>query len=184
MGMPSPWSTVHVLNWSYINHCDSLFKNEKRNLSTTILDDLLVNKYLAQFHQIHNLQLFYEFQGQYRPVCTHGASMAFVVGLLALVTGEKNSDIAPRKEIKILESGKFLLVEYRILEISLVETRLLGSGIRNTAQGIQIAPSIGFWNQRSTDKKSGIQYLESGIHSVESRVRDSIWFSYMGQQDK
>ena len=40
--------------------------------------------------------------------------MAFVVGLLALVTGEKNSDIAPRKEIQILESGKVLLVESRI----------------------------------------------------------------------
>ena len=53
-----------------------------------MLHDLLANKYLAQFHQIYNLQLFYEFQGQYPPVCTHGASMAFVVGLLALVTSE------------------------------------------------------------------------------------------------
>ena len=101
--------------------------------------------------------------------------MAFVVGLLALVTGEKNSDIAPCKEIYILESGKFLLVE----------TRILRFGIRSTAQGIQFASSIiGFWNQRSTDKKSRIQYLESGIHSVESRAWDSIGFSYMEQHDK
>ena len=140
-----------------------------------MLDDLLVNKYLAQFHQIHNLQLFYEFQRQYPPVCTHGASMAFVVGLLALVTGEKNSDFTPCKEIEILESGEVLLV--------LVETRILGFGIRNTAQGIRIKPSIGFRNQRSTDKISRIQYLQSGIHSVESRVRDSIRFSYMEQHD-
>ena len=111
--------------------------------------------------------------------------MAIVVRLLALVTGEKNSDITPRKEIQILESGNVLLVEYRILEISLVETRILGFGIRNTAQGIQIASSIiGFWNQRSTDKKSRIQHLESGIHSVESRAWDSTGFSYMEQHDK
>ena len=110
--------------------------------------------------------------------------MAFVVGLLALVTGEKNSDIAPRKEIQILESGKVLLVESRILEIALVETRLLGFGIWNAAQGIQIPLSIGSRNQRSTDNKSRIQYLESGIHGVESRVRDSIRFSYMEQHDK
>ena len=110
--------------------------------------------------------------------------MAFVVGLLALVTGEKNSDIAPRKEIQILESGKFLLVESAILEISLMETRILGFGIRNTAQGIRIPLSIGLRNQGSTDKKSRVQYLESGIHRVEFRVRDSIRFSYMVQHDK
>ena len=91
--------------------------------------------------------------------------MAFVVGLLALVTGEKNSDIAPCKKIQILESGKFLLVESGILEIALVETRILSFGIWNTAQGIWIEPSIGFRNQRSTDKISRIQYLESKIQS-------------------
>ena len=117
-------------------------------------------------------------------MCTHGASMAFVVGLLALVTGEKNSDIAPHKEIYILESGKFFLVESGILEISLVETRILGFGIRNTAQGIRIPLSIGLRNQRSTDKNSRVQYLESEVHGVESRVQDSIGFSYMGQHDK
>ena len=79
--------------------------------------------------------------------------MAFVVGLLALVTGEKNGDIAPCKEIQILESGKVLLVESRILEISLVETRILGIGIQNTVQGIWIKLSTGFQNQKFHWKK-------------------------------
>ena len=44
----------------------------------------------------------------------------------------------------------------------------------------------GFWlNQdrapSSTDKGSRIQYLESGIHGVESRFQDSLGFLYMGR---
>ena len=115
-------------------------------------------------------------------MCTHGASMAFVVRLLALVTGEKNSDITPRKEIQILESGNVLLVEYRILEISLVETRILGFGIRNTAQGIWIEPSIGFRNQRSTDKypESSTWNPESTVWNPESETQfDSLTWSNM-----
>ena len=33
-------------------------------------------------------------------------------------------------------------------------------------------------------KKSGIQYLESGIHGVESRIYDCLGFPYMGRTDK
>lgn len=99
-------------------------------------------------------------------MCIHGALMAFVVGLLALVTGEKNSE-----KIYILESGKFLLMESGILEIALVETRILGFGIWNIAQGIWIPLSTGFWNQRSTDKKPRIQYLESGIWNLRCGIQ-------------
>ena len=48
--------------------------------------------------------------------------------------------------------------------------------IRNTAQGIR--------NPSTTDKEStGIQYLESGIHGVESRVQieDCLRFPHMGR---
>ena len=38
-----------------------------------------------------------------------------------------------------------------------------------------------FWNPESTELKSGIQQLESGIHSVESRIQDCHGFPYMGR---
>ena len=50
----------------------------------------------------------------------------------------KKKKIAPRKGIRIAESGEILPVESGIL------------GFRNTAQGIP--PSIGIWNPSSTDK--------------------------------
>ena len=41
------------------------------------------------------------------------------------------------------------------------------------------------WNPEnrfdSTDKESGIQYLESGIHSLESTIQDSLELPYMGR---
>ena len=49
------------------------------------------------------------------------------------------------------ESGKFVLVE----------SGILGFGIRNSAQGIR---------NPSNDSNPEIQYLESWIHSVESRI--------------
>ena len=56
-----------------------------------------------------------------------------------------------------------------------VEYRILGFGIRNTAEGIQNSiDDIRIQNPSSTDKESGIQYLESGIHGVESRIRDCL----------
>ena len=56
----------------------------------------------------------------------------------------------------------------------LVESRILGFGIRNTAHGIP--PTIGIRNPNSTYKGSEINYLESGIHGVESRIQDSLGF--------
>ena len=39
-----------------------------------------------------------------------------------------------------------------------------------------------FWNPESTELESGIQYSESGIHRVESRIQDCHGFPYMGQR--
>ena len=36
-------------------------------------------------------------------------------------------------------------------------------------------------NPNSTDEESGIQFLESGIHDVESRIQDCPGFSYKGR---
>ena len=52
------------------------------------------------------------------------------------------------------ESGKFLVLEFRVLSFGILNLGLIK--IRNSA----------FDN--STDRKSGFQYLESEIHSVES----------------
>ena len=39
-----------------------------------------------------------------------------------------------------------------------------------------------FWNPESTVLESGIQYPESGIHSMESRIQDCPGFPYMGRR--
>ena len=41
-----------------------------------------------------------------------------------------------------------------------------------------------FWNPESTELKSGIQYSESGIHRVESRIQDCHGFPYMGRNER
>ena len=51
---------------------------------------------------------------------------------------------------------------------------ILGFGMRTSALGTQISLAIGIQNPSSTDKESGIQYLESGIHCMESRIQDSL----------
>ena len=40
-----------------------------------------------------------------------------------------------------------------------------------------------FWNPESTELESGIQYSESGIHGVESRIQDCHGFPYMGRDN-
>ena len=57
-------------------------------------------------------------------------------------------EVAPCKEIRILDSEKFF-----------------SCGIRNPELCTVLNPS-------STDKESAVHYLESGIHSVESRIQD------------
>ena len=69
-------------------------------------------------------------------------------------------DIAPGKGIRIPELEKSLVVK----------SRILGFGIRNTAQEIRNPTSIGIQNPSPTDRE-GIQYLESGTHSVKSMLK-------------
>ena len=54
----------------------------------------------------------------------------------------------------------------------------LESVIQLKDEGIPLAMPI--QNPSSTDKQSGIQYLEPRIHVVESRIPDCRGFPYMG----
>ena len=56
---------------------------------------------------------------------------------------------------------------------------ILGFGMRTSALGTQISLAIGIQNPSSTDKESGIQYLESGIHCMEFRIHDSLTRGHM-----
>ena len=69
---------------------------------------------------------------------------------------------ASREGIRILESGKFLLVE----------SRIVGFGILNTAQGIRNPTND--WNLESNDQESGIQFWnpESTVYK-SNRVMDA-----------
>ena len=40
---------------------------------------------------------------------------------------------------------------------------------------------IGIWNSVSTNKECGIEYLESEIHSIKSRIQDCLGFPCMRQ---
>ena len=82
--------------------------------------------------------------------------------------------LAPYKGIRNLESGirQFYLVP--------VEYRILGLSIRNGGQGIRNPTKD--WNPEFKFhwQRSGIQYLESGIHGVESRIQDCLGCPYVG----
>ena len=64
----------------------------------------------------------------------------------------------------------------------LVEFGILGVGIRNTLSSRNPDPAND-WNPNnpnSPDKKFGIQFPESGIHSLEFTIQDRLGFPYMG----
>ena len=88
---------------------------------------------------------------------------------------------------------QFLLVESRIGHLHdgvvlllrpehlLVESGILGYGIRNTVKGMLNATDD--WNPESTGQLTnywnpvpGMRYVEFGIHSVESRLQDCLGF--------
>ena len=87
---------------------------------------------------------------------------------------KRKNPFALCKGIRIPECKKFLLVESRILENLLVESGILGFGIRNTAQGIRNPvsidkdwnPVIGIWNPwcgiQNTESKTVLDSLTWG----------------------
>ena len=70
--------------------------------------------------------------------------------------------------------------------LSLMESGILGFGFwnltlgfRNSAPGIRNPAAIGIRNPSSTDKGSGIRYVESRIHSVESMPGSKTFLDYL-----
>ena len=84
------------------------------------------------------------------------------------------------KGIRIPDSEKFCVWNAESRKILLVESRTMGFGIRNTAQGIHNLTND--WNLESKfhHQGTGIAGLESGIHGVKSAVLDNLGFPYMG----
>ena len=82
--------------------------------------------------------------------------------------------------IRIPESKKVLLVGSRIWQNFLVESQILGFGIRNTAQGIRNPTNN--CNLESTFPRQGLKSTtwKSGIHEVEFRIQDCLGFPCMG----
>ena len=78
-------------------------------------------------------------------------------------TGYSDSGIQEIFACGILDPGNFWLVKSGILDF----------GIWNSAPGIR--------NLSFTDKECGLQYLESGIHSVQSSIHDCLELANMGQ---
>ena len=62
------------------------------------------------------------------------------------------------------------------------ESWALKTGIQIKESGILL--TIGIGNPRYTDKESRIQYLESGMHDVESRFQGCLGFPYILQRVK
>ena len=71
--------------------------------------------------------------------------------------------------IRIQESGERFLLDSGILGF--------GTGIQPKESGNPL--TIEIRNPSSTENKSGIQYLDSGIHSVESRIYGCIGLPYI-----
>ena len=61
------------------------------------------------------------------------------------------------------------------------ESGRMGFGIQKHLKESGIPLTNGIRNPCSTDKESEIQYLESGIHSMESRIQDCLGFPYKGR---
>ena len=74
------------------------------------------------------------------------------------------------RESGLWNPGNFCLWNLELSRILLVE-----SGIQNTAQAIQNPTND--WNPVPV-AKTGVQYLESGIHGVESAIQDYRGFPY------
>ena len=73
--------------------------------------------------------------------------------------------LASRRLIQIPESGKVLLMESGKLQAFESRMQLKES---------EIPLMIGIWNSVSTNKECVIEYLELGIHTMESRIQDCL----------
>ena len=80
---------------------------------------------------------------------------------------------------KSKKKTNLLCILNNVFQYSKIRTRK-----RNAKKSIKTEKNLEsspFWNPESTELESGIQYSESGIHRVESRIQDCHGFPYMGR---
>ena len=78
---------------------------------------------------------------------------------------------------KSKKKTNLLCILNNVFQYSKIRTRK-----RNAKKSIKTENNLEsspFWNPESTELESGIQYSESGIHRVESRIQDCHGFPYM-----
>ena len=83
---------------------------------------------------------------------------------------------------KSKKKTNLLCILNNVFQYSKIRTRK-----RNAKKSIKTENNLEsspFWNPESTELESGIQYSESGIHRVESRIQDCHGFPYMGRKKR
>ena len=75
---------------------------------------------------------------------------------------------------KSKKKTNLLCILNNVFQYSKIRTRKPNA--KKSRKNLESSP---FWNPESTELESGIQYSESGIHRVESRIQDCHGFPYM-----
>ena len=91
----------------------------------------------------------------------------------------RNSNTFLHVIYKSKKKTNLLCILNNVFQYSKIRTRK-----RNAKKSIKTEKNLEsspFWNPESTELESGIQYSESRIHRVESRIQDCHGFPYMGR---
>ena len=90
----------------------------------------------------------------------------------------RNSNTFLHVIYKSKKKTNLLCILNNVFQYSKIRTRK-----RNAKKSIKTEKNLEsspFWNPESTELESGIQYSESGIQRVQSRIQDCHGFPYMG----
>ena len=93
----------------------------------------------------------------------------------------RNSNTFLHVIYKSKKKTNLLCILNNVFQYSKIRTRK-----RNAKKSIKTEKNLEsspFWNPESTELESGIQYSESGIQRVQSRIQDCHGFPYMGRFD-
>ena len=92
----------------------------------------------------------------------------------------RNSNTFLHVIYKSKKKTNLLWILNNVFQYSKIRTRK-----RNAKKSIKTEKNLEsspFWNPESTELESGIQYSESGIHRMESRIQDCHGFPYLGRK--
>ena len=93
----------------------------------------------------------------------------------------RNSNTFLHVIYKSKKKTNLLCILNNVFQYSKIRTRK-----RNAKKSIKTEKNLEsspFWNPESTELESGIQYSESGLQRVQSRIQDCHGFPYMGRFD-